>query len=113
MKKFIDIGCASCHNGAVIGGNSYKKLGAVVPYDTSDMGRYEVTQIESDKKVFKVPSLRNITKTAPYFHDGSVETLEDAIRLMAKHQLGHNHISYGDINDIEVFLESLTDKNAQ
>ena len=113
LKKFIDIGCASCHNGAVIGGNSYKKLGVVVPYDTSDMGRYEITQIESDKKVFKVPSLRNITKTAPYFHDGSVETLEDAIRLMAKHQLGRNHINHGDISDIEVFLESLTDKSAQ
>ncbi len=59
LKKFINAGCTTCHNGVVIGGNSYKKIGLVEPYETSDLGRYEVTKLESDKKVFKVPSLRN------------------------------------------------------
>jgi len=113
LKKFVDIGCATCHNGVAIGGNSYKKIGAVVPYETSDLGRYEVTKLESDKKAFKVPSLRNITQTAPYFHDGSVETLDEAIQLMAKHQLGRHHLSYADIKDIKAFLGSLTGKGAQ
>ncbi len=113
LQKFINMGCVNCHNGVVIGGNSYKKIGLVEPYETSDMGRFEVTKIESDKKVFKVPSLRNITKTAPYFHDGSVETLDEAIRLMAKHQLGHDHDSHGMVEQIKAFLGSLTAKEAE
>jgi cytochrome c peroxidase len=68
-----------------------------------------VTKIESDKKVFKVPSLRNITKTAPYFHDGSVETLDEAIQLMAKHQLG-KEVGGGFVKDVKAFLGSLTGK---
>lgn len=112
LKKFINMGCATCHNGVVIGGNSYKKIGLVEPYETSDMGRYEVTKIESDKKVFKVPSLRNITKTAPYFHDGSVETLDEAIKLMAKHQLG-KEVGDGFVKDVKAFLGSLTGKDKQ
>ena len=112
LKKFINMGCATCHNGVVIGGNSYKKIGLVEPYETSDMGRYEVTKIESDKKVFKVPSLRNITKTAPYFHDGSVETLDEAIQLMAKHQLGRE-VGHGFVRDVKAFLGSLTGKDKQ
>jgi cytochrome c peroxidase len=112
LKKFINMGCATCHNGVVIGGNSYKKIGLVEPYETSDMGRYEVTKIESDKKVFKVPSLRNITKTAPYFHDGSVETLDEAIQLMAKHQLG-KEVGDGFVKDVKAFLGSLTGKDKQ
>ncbi|MDP1557757.1 MAG: cytochrome-c peroxidase [Nitrosomonas sp.] len=107
LKKFIHMGCATCHNGVAIGGNSYKKIGVVEPYETTDMGRFAVTNIESDKKLFKVPSLRNITKTAPYFHDGSVETLDEAIRLMAKHQLGRQ-VGPGFIDDVKAFLESLT-----
>ena len=109
LNKFIKAGCATCHNGVAIGGNSYKKIGLVEPYDTDDMGRFEVTQIESDKKTFKVPSLRNITKTGPYFHDGSVETLDEAIRLMAKHQLG-KEVDSSFIKDIKAFLASLTGK---
>ena len=103
LKKFIHMGCINCHNGAVIGGNSFKKLGLVESYETADMGRYEVTGIESDKKVFKVPSLRNITKTAPYFHDGSIETLDEVIRLMAKHQLGQQ-VGDGFIRDVKAFF---------
>lgn len=113
LKKFINMGCVNCHNGVVIGGNSYKKIGLVEPYETSDLGRYEVTKLESDKKVFKVPSLRNIAKTAPYFHDGSVETLDEAIGLMAKHQLGRDHVGHGMIRDIKAFLGSLTGKDNQ
>jgi cytochrome c peroxidase len=112
LKKFIHMGCINCHNGAVIGGNSFKKLGLVESYETADMGRYEVTGIESDKKVFKVPSLRNITKTAPYFHDGSIETLDEVIRLMAKHQLGQQ-VGDGFIRDVKAFLGSLTDKDKE
>lgn len=113
LKKFMRMGCANCHNGVAIGGNSYKKIGLVEPYETEDMGRYEVTGLESDKKVFKVPSLRNITKTAPYFHDGSVETLDEAIQLMAKHQLGRDHVGHGMVRDIKAFLGSLTGKDAE
>ncbi len=113
LKKFMRMGCANCHNGVAIGGNSYKKIGLVEPYETEDMGRYEVTGLESDKKVFKVPSLRNITKTAPYFHDGSVETLDEAIQLMAKHQLGRDHVGHGMVRDIKAFLGSLTGKDTQ
>ncbi len=110
LKKFVDMGCINCHNGVAIGGNSYRKIGLVIPYETSDMGRFEVTGIESDKKVFKVPGLRNVAQTGPYFHDGSVGTLDEAIRLMAKHQLGRDHIGHGMIRDIKAFLGSLTAK---
>lgn len=109
LKKFINAGCTTCHNGVAIGGNSYRKVGLVEPYETDDLGRYEVTNLESDKKKFKVPSLRNITKTGPYFHDGSVETLDEAIRLMAKHQLG-KEVGSEFINDVKAFLGSLTAK---
>lgn len=112
LKKFVHMGCATCHNGVVIGGNSFKKLGLVEPFETADVGRYEVTGIETDKHVFKVPSLRNITKTGPYFHDGSVKTLDDAIRLMAKHQLGHQ-VGDGFIRDVKAFLGSLTEKGKE
>ncbi len=112
LKKFMRMGCANCHNGVAIGGNSYKKIGLVEPYETEDMGRYGVTGLESDKKVFKVPSLRNIAQTGPYFHDGSVETLDEAIKLMAKHQLGRD-VGHGFVKDIKAFLGSLTGKDTQ
>lgn len=112
LKKFVHMGCATCHNGVVIGGNSFKRLGLVEPFETDDLGRYEVTGIESDKHVFKVPSLRNITKTGPYFHDGSVETLDEAIRLMAKHQLGRQ-VGDSFIRDVKAFLGSLTEKGKE
>ena len=110
LKMFVRMGCVNCHNGIGIGGNSYKKIGLVTPYETKDMGRFEVTGLESDKKVFKVPSLRNITKTGPYFHDGSVTTLDEAIQIMAKHQIGHHRISHGMLKHMKAFLGSLTSK---
>jgi cytochrome c peroxidase len=112
LQKFIEIGCANCHNGVVIGGNSYKKIGLVEPYNTTDMGRFDITGLETDRKVFKVPSLRNITKTGPYFHDGSVATLDDAIVEMAEHQLGRE-VDPEFVNDVKAFLGSLTSKGKE
>ncbi len=112
LQKFVHMGCANCHNGVAIGGNAYKKIGLVKHYETKDMGRFEVTGLEIDKKVFKVPSLRNITKTAPYFHDGSVATLDEAIEEMAEHQLGRE-VGPGFINDVKAFLGSLASKGKE
>ena len=106
------MGCATCHNGVALGGNSYKKIGLVKPYETSDVGRFVVTGLETDKKVFKVPSLRNIAKTGPYFHDGSVKTLDEAIEEMAEHQLGRR-VGPGFIEDVKAFLGSLTAKGKE
>lgn len=107
LRNFMDVGCIACHNGEVIGGNSYQMIGAIVPYETEDLGRYNVTKDEDDKKFFKVPSLRNVAKTGPYFHDGKVKTLKEAITLMAKHQLDEK-LSNEQLENIEAFLESLT-----
>ena len=93
--------------GAVVGGNMYQKLGLVKPYETADEGRFEVTGNESDKHVFKVPSLRNIAKTGPYFHDGSVKTLDEAVKIMAEYQLG-KELSDEDTTKIVTFLTALT-----
>lgn len=108
FKKFMETGCNACHMGTLVGGAMFQKLGLVVPWeDTKDNGRFDVTKLESDKQVFKVPSLRNIEKTAPYFHDGSVATLEDAIKKMGKHQL-NKELSAEDIQSISAWLKSLT-----
>ena len=93
LVSFVDNGCIQCHNGALFGGTSFQKFGVYKPYwkatgsEKHDEGRFEVTQKESDKYMFKVPSLRNVEKTAPYFHDGSVETLAETIKIMADIQL--------------------------
>lgn len=108
FNKFVDTGCVACHNGVAVGGGSYQKLGAVVPWpNEKDLGRVAVTKADGDKMFFKVPSLRNIEKTNPYFHDGSVATLEEAIKLMGKHQLGKD-LTDDDIKSIATWLKSLT-----
>ncbi len=107
LEAFISTGCIACHMGPHLGGQMFQKLGLVVPYPTADLGRFEVTGQEADKYVFKVPSLRNIAKTGPYFHDGSVTTLEDAVGLMAKHQLGKD-LTGEQVADIVTFLNVLT-----
>jgi len=107
LKKFINKGCVACHSGPLLGGNDYQLIGAVNEYKTHDMGRYNVTKDEDDKKMFKVPSLRNVMRTAPYFHDGSVKTIDEAIRLMAHHQLDEN-VGPGFIEDVKAFLNTLT-----
>jgi cytochrome c peroxidase len=86
----------------------YQKLGLVKPWDKQDdLGRYEVTKQDVDKMMFKVPSLRNVEKTAPYFHDGSTATLAEAVKEMAEHQLGKD-LSDADVASIIAFLKALT-----
>lgn len=90
-RAFQSLGCIGCHQGRNIGGNMYQKLGRIDLIQgplKDDLGRYKVTKNSNDKHVFKVPSLRNVTLTAPYFHNGSVATLSEAVSLMAKMQLG-------------------------
>ncbi len=109
LAKFLDVGCNTCHAGPAVGGRDFKKLGNVKawPSEIKDSGRFDVTKDPADKNVFKTPSLRNIEKTAPYFHDGSVKTLEEAVKLMATHQLGKD-LSDADVESIVTFLKSLT-----
>lgn len=108
FKKFTDTGCNSCHSGPYMGGAMYQKLGVARPWpSTDDPGRFAVTKQETDRMTFKVPSLRNIQKTAPYFHDGSVATLEEAIKKMGAHQLGKD-LSDADVASIATFLGALT-----
>ena len=107
LNTFATVGCTTCHNNVGIGGNSFQKLGLVKPFKTKDMGRFQVTKVEADKFLFKPPSLRNVAKTGPYFHDGSVKNLEEAIKLMGKHQLGIK-LKKNQIKAIRAFLNSLT-----
>ncbi len=113
LKSFIDNGCIACHNGIALGGNTFQKFGVTKNYweatksKNIDNGLFDQTKKESDKYLFKVPGLRNIEKTAPYFHDGSVEKLEGAVKIMAEVQLGKN-LSEKDVNNIVTFLKTLT-----
>lgn len=118
MQRFQDVGCGSCHNGISLGGNSYQKLGALIPYygdqrvaGTHDEGVYRRTGRPQDLHVFKVPSLHTAAATAPYFHDGSVATLEAAIAAMAEHQLA-TMLSDEDTADIAAFLRALLPNTA-
>ncbi len=113
LQKFISVGCAECHLGAGVGGTKFEKFGVVSDYWTEtksrdlDEGRFDVTHDANDKYVFKVPGLRNVARTPPYFHDGSVERLEDAVQIMAKVQIGET-LSEPDLRSIVTFLECLT-----
>jgi len=108
LRTFVQVGCASCHNGPYVGGGAFMKLGRLKPWPTStDSGRYKVTHDPADLFVFKVPSLRNVEKTGPYFHDGSVASLDDAIRLMARHQLGVE-LTDAQVHDIHAWMGALT-----
>ncbi len=100
-------GCIVCHNGMNIGGNLYNKFGIFNDANSSGLGRYNVTKRESDKYVFKVPSLRNVALTAPYMHDGRFERLHDAIVFMSQYQLGRD-MTEDEIDAIEAFLQTLT-----
>ena len=108
-EKFKDFGCISCHNGVAVGGNMYQVTGLVSEYkqDKPINGRYDITKRQRDINVYKVPSLRNIDKTAPYFHDGQVETLSDAIDEMQVTQLGIKP-KKDDTKLIESFLKTLS-----
>lgn len=106
---FKTLGCVMCHNGINIGGNSYQKLGAIIPMDRNQPidDRYALTKRESDKNVFKVPTLRNIALTAPYFHNGEVPTLREAITKMLYHNLGVN-LSEETVEALVSFMQTLT-----
>jgi cytochrome c peroxidase len=107
-KLFANLGCMVCHTGAYVGGTMYEKLGVVVPWpNQSDRGRGELTHNPADDMVFKVPSLRNAAMTAPYFHDGSAPSLDSAVRMMARHQLGVD-LSEEEASSIAAWLGSLT-----
>jgi cytochrome c peroxidase len=115
LSTFVEVGCATCHDGTNLGGTNYARFGINEPYwkATSsqhiDEGRFEETKHESDRYVFKVPMLRNISATGPYFHDGSVADLRATIRIMGRVQLGI-HLDDARVDDIEAFLETLTGK---
>ncbi|MBF0622114.1 MAG: c-type cytochrome [Magnetococcales bacterium] len=111
---FKGYGCSACHQGVNIGGNLFQQLGVMENYfekrgkwDQSDLGRYVHSQKDKDRFVFKVPSLRNVARTGPYLHDGSVEKLDKAIRIMGRYQLGRS-LKDDEVLKIERFLESLT-----
>jgi len=108
FNTFVASGCQACHAGALLGGSMFQKIGAVKPWpETSDPGRSKVTGNDADKLMFKVPSLRNVEKTGPYFHNGQTATLQEAISMMADHQLGKT-LSDADIQSIATWMKSLT-----
>jgi len=108
LKRFVEVGCAGCHVGTFVGGDRYALAGVVNPWPTSlDSGRYQVTGLVQDLFVFKVPGLRNVAVTSPYFHDGSVPDLAEAVRLMAYHQLGRT-LKTSEVRQIVSFLGALT-----
>jgi cytochrome c peroxidase len=113
LELFMQAGCGTCHDGPRLGGTSFRKFGMTADYwpatgsDPADPGRYAVTKDERDRYVFRTPMLRNIARTAPYFHDGSVATLPEAVRVMARVQTGRE-LSDEHVTLIVAFLESLT-----
>ena len=111
---FKAYGCASCHQGTNVGGNMFQKFGVLGDYFSdrgditqADLGRFNVTGVERDRYVFRVPSLRNVAITPPYLHDGSAQTIKEAIKIMVKYQLGRP-IPAADIEQIAEFLATLT-----
>lgn len=113
-KLFTSYGCVACHQGMNIGGNMFEKLGVMRDYFAdrgdiveADKGRYSITNNPDDLYKFKVPSLRNVALTAPYFHDGTAPTLEHAVIVMGKYQLGIS-LPHDDVLKIAAFLRTLT-----
>ena len=115
LQLFIDKGCIACHSGNALGGNIYQKFGIYDDYwkhtksSEIDEGRFQVTNNEADKYFFKSASLRNVEKTYPYFHDGSVKDLKEAVQIMGKIQLNKD-LTDTEVTSIVSFLNSLTGK---
>ena len=112
-RLFKSYGCSACHQGVNVGGNMYQQMGLFEDYfaergeiTPADLGRWNVTGNKMDRHYFKVPSLRLASYTAPYFHDGSVAELEEAIKAMARYQLGRQ-IAADDVTAIAAFINSL------
>ena len=110
-KLFKDSGCTACHNGEAVGGGSFRKLGLFEPYKTGNLatGRADVTKNDADRFFFKVPTLRNVELTYPYFHDGAAKTLEEAVDIMGRLQLG-KRFTPEEIAQIVAFLKTLSGK---
>jgi cytochrome c peroxidase len=114
-QKFKSYGCIACHQGMNVGGNMFQTMGIMgnyfkdrgTPITDADLGRYTITKQEQDRFVFRVPSLRNVAISAPYFHDGSAKNLEQAVTVMSKYQLGRK-LSKEDVDSIVLFLKTLT-----
>lgn len=107
LKLFMEVGCITCHTTRLLGGHMIQKSGLLKPYPTEDTGRARLTGSDADKGFFKVPALRNVEKTAPYYHDGKVATLEDAVTKMADMQL-NKQLKPEEVAAIVAFLKTLT-----
>lgn len=113
LKTFMDKGCITCHIGVALGGSFFQKFGLYGDYweltksENIDHGLYDLTGKDSDKFMFKVPGLRNVEKTAPYFHDGSISSLEEAVKIMGKLQ-NDKELTDQQVNDIVAFMKALT-----
>lgn len=114
-ETFKAVGCTACHNGVLVGGGMFQKMGLVNDYfkdrgsavTEADLGRFNVSKNPAEKHFFKVPTLRNVELTSPYLHDGSRATLQETVRIMGKYQLGRD-LSDAEVNSIVAFLKSLT-----
>lgn len=108
-QLFKNSGCVACHNGEALGGTSFQKMGLVAPYETTSPaeGRSAVTGKDKDRFSFKVPTLRNVELTYPYFHDGEAATLEEATDIMGRLQLGRQY-SPEEIDMLVAFMKTLT-----
>ena len=108
-QLFKNSGCVACHMGPAVGGTSFQKMGLVAPYETKNaaQGLAGVTGMDADRFKFKVPTLRNVELTYPYFHDGEAATLAEAVDIMGRLQLGRN-FEKTDIDQIVAFLKTLT-----
>lgn len=108
LEEFLGAGCQACHNGAYMGGQMFQRVGVARPWpDSTDPGRYAVTHQGADSLVFKVPGLRNIVQTAPYFNDGQTPALDAGVDMMARHQLGRE-LTPKQVASILIFLGALT-----
>jgi cytochrome c peroxidase len=113
-ELFRNSGCVACHNGVALGGNSFQKMGLIEPYQTTNEaeGRSAVTGVDADRFNFKVPTLRNVELTYPYFHDGAADTLGEAVDIMGRLQLGKKFTDEENA-DIVAFLKTLTGEQPQ
>ena len=107
LGAFMDASCTTCHAGKYVGAAQNQKLGVAKAWpNTTDTGRFEITKQEVDRGVFKVPTLRNVTKTGPYLHDGSISSLEVLTQMMARYQVG-KELTEGQARSIVTFLGAL------
>ena len=110
LDTFVRVNCVKCHDGPLVGGGMYEQLGRYGRYpNQDDLGRYQVTKEDKDRMMFKVPQLRNVARTAPYFHDGGVADLGDAVRIMGRIQLD-TELQDDQVADIVAFLKALNGK---